>query len=65
MVLKSEVLLLQLMQRRVFWWEKNRFPEMTELAQLSGLDGILIDVAGPNGETEAWQDRFAGHAESM
>jgi hypothetical protein len=49
----------------VFWWEKNRFPEMIDLSQLFGLDGILIDVAGSNGETEAWQDRFAGHAESM
>jgi hypothetical protein len=53
------------MERQVFWWEKNRFPEMTDLSQLSGLDGILIDVAGSNGETEAWQDRFARHAESM
>ncbi len=53
------------MERQVFWWEKNRFPEMTDLLQLTGLDGILIDVAGSNGETEAWQDRFAGHAENM
>jgi hypothetical protein len=53
------------MERQVFWWEKNRFPEMTDLLQLTELDGILIDVAGSNGETEAWQDRFAGHAENM
>jgi radical SAM superfamily enzyme YgiQ (UPF0313 family) len=53
------------MERQVLWWEKNRFPEMTDLSQLSGLDGILIDVAGSSGETEAWQDRFAGHAENM
>ena len=53
------------MERQVFWWDKNRFPEMTDLSQLSGLDGILIDVAGSHGETEAWQDRFARHAESM
>ena len=38
---------------------------MNELLQLSELDGILIDVAGATGETEAWQDRFAGHAENM
>jgi hypothetical protein len=53
------------MERQVFWWEKNRFPEMTDLAKLSGLDGILIDAAGSDGATEAWQDRFASHAESM
>jgi len=53
------------MQRQVFWWEKNRFPEMADLLQLTGLDGILIDVAGSNAETEAWQDRFAGNAENM
>ena len=49
----------------MFWWEKNRFPEMADLLQLTELDGILIDVAGSNAETEAWQDRFAGHAENM
>ncbi len=53
------------MERQVLWWEKNRFPEMNELLQFSELDGILIDVAGSAGETEAWQDRFAGHAENM
>jgi hypothetical protein len=53
------------MERQVLWWEKNRFPEMSDLLELSELDGILIDVAGPSGETEAWQDRFAGHAENM
>ena len=53
------------MERQVLWWEKNRFPEMTDLLQLSELDGMLIDVAGSNGETEAWQDRFAEHAEDM
>jgi hypothetical protein len=53
------------MERQVFWWQKNRFPEMADLLQLSELDGILIDVAGSNGETEAWQDRFAKHAEKM
>jgi hypothetical protein len=53
------------MERQVFWWQKNQFPEMTDLLQLSELDGILIDVAGSNGETEAWQDRFAGHVENM
>jgi hypothetical protein len=53
------------MERQVFWWEKNRFPEMTDLLQLTGLDGILIDVAGSNAETEAWQNRYAEHAENM
>ena len=53
------------MERQVFWWEKNRCPEMGDLLQLTELDGILIDVAGSNAETEAWQDRFAGNAENM
>ncbi len=53
------------MERQVLWWQKNRFPEMTDLLQLTELDGILIDVAGSNAETEAWQDRFAGHAENI
>jgi len=53
------------MQRQVLWWEKNRFPEMADLSQLSDLDGILIDVAASNAETEAWQERFAGHVENM
>ena len=53
------------MERQVFWWKKKGFPGMTDLSQLSGLDGILIDVAGSNGETEAWQDRVAGNAENM
>jgi hypothetical protein len=53
------------MERQVLWWEKNRFPDVTDLSQLSGLDGILIDVDGSDGEIEAWQDRFAGHAENM
>jgi hypothetical protein len=53
------------MERQVFWWKRNRFPQMADLSQLSELDGILIDVAGADGETEAWQDRFAGHAEDL
>ncbi len=32
---------------------------------LSGLDGIVIDGVGSNGKTEAWPDRFAGHAEEI
>jgi len=53
------------MERQVFWWEKNRFPEMADLSKLSDLDGILIDVDESNGETETWQDRFAGRAEDI
>jgi hypothetical protein len=53
------------MERQVFWWKKNRFPEMEDLAELSALDGILIDVARSNAEIEMWQDRFAGNAEDI
>jgi len=53
------------MERQVFWWKNNRFPEMEDLAELSALDGILIDMARSVGEIEMWQDRFAGHAEDI
>jgi hypothetical protein len=38
---------------------------MEDLAELSALDGILIDMARSVGEIEMWQDRFAGHAEDI
>ncbi len=53
------------MERQVFWWQKKRFPELTDLSELSDLDGILVDVAVGDGEIEAWQDRMAGHAEDL
>ena len=53
------------MQRQIFWWHKNRFPEMADFAELSALDGILIDVARSDAEIKMWQDRFAGHAENI
>ena len=53
------------MERQVFWWDKKQLPEMPDLLQLSELDGILIDAGDSNDETEAWQDRFAGHAEDI
>ncbi len=53
------------MQRQVFWWEKNRLPQIKDLAELSGLDGIMIDTAGSDIELSKWQDRFAGRAEDI
>jgi hypothetical protein len=50
------------MQRQVFWWQKNRLPQMKDLAELSGLDGVLIDTAASDVELNKWQDRFAGRA---
>ena len=50
------------MQRQVFWWQKNRLPQMKDLAELSGLDGVLIDTAASDIELSKWQDRFAGRA---
>ena len=50
------------MQRQVFWWKKNRFPQMAELLNFSELDGILVDVAAGSSEVELWQDRFAAKA---
>jgi hypothetical protein len=46
----------------VFWWKKNRLPQIKDLAELSGLDGILIDTAGSDIELSKWQDRFSGRA---
>ncbi len=53
------------MERQVFWWKKPMFPQMADLLELSKLDGVLIDVAGMNGEVEAWQERFAKSAENI
>ena len=53
------------MERQVFWWKKNRFPEMTDISALSDMDGILIDVEGANEGVEDWQDRFAGLSEQI
>jgi hypothetical protein len=50
------------MERQVFWWKEQQFPEMNDLKALSELDGILIDGVRSDGEVERWQDRFAGHA---
>ena len=51
------------MERQIFWWKKNRFPKMEDFAELSALDGILIDVARSDAEIVMWQDRFAEHAD--
>ena len=53
------------MERQVFWWKKNRLPEMTDILALSDMDGILIDVDGANEGAEDWQDRFAGHSKNI
>ncbi len=53
------------MQRQVFWWKKNWLPQIKDLAELSGLDGVLIDTAGSEFELSKWQDRFAGRAEDI
>ncbi|MGD9043068.1 MAG: B12-binding domain-containing radical SAM protein [Desulfobacterales bacterium] len=50
------------MQRQVFWWKKQQFPELGDLKALSEFDGVLIDVSDSNHEVERWQDRFAGRA---
>ena len=50
------------MERQVFWWKGQRFPEMKDLKALSELDGILIDVSGSSRAVVRWQDRFAAHA---
>jgi hypothetical protein len=53
------------MQRQVFWWKKNRLPQIKDLEELSELDGVLIDTAGADIVISEWQDHFAGHAEDI
>jgi len=53
------------MQRQVFWWTKKRLPQIKDLAELSGLDGVMIDTSGSDIELGQWQDRFAGRAEDI
>jgi hypothetical protein len=53
------------MQRQVFWWKKNRLPQIKDLAELSGLDGVLIDTAASDIEITRWQDHMAGGAEDI
>ena len=53
------------MQRQIFWWKQDRFPTMEDFAELSALDGILIDVVCPEAEIEMWQDRIAGQAQDI
>ena len=50
------------MQRQVFWWKGQQFPELNDFKDLSELDGILIDVSESDQEVERWQDHIAGHA---
>ena len=53
------------MERQIFWWKKNRFPDTPDLAELSALDGVLIDGAHSDAKIKMWQDRFAKHAEDI
>jgi radical SAM superfamily enzyme YgiQ (UPF0313 family) len=53
------------MQRQVFWWKKNRLPQIKDLAELSGLDGVLVDTAASDIELSRWQDHMAGCAEDI
>ncbi len=50
------------MERQIFWWKKNRFPESPDFAELYALDGILIDGAHSDVEIKIWQDRYANRA---
>ena len=53
------------MQRQIYWWKKNRLPDLPDFADLSDLDGILIDGAHSDAEIEKWQDRFTKHAKNI
>ena len=46
------------MQRQVYWWEHPELPEVSDLQQLSGVDGILVDSACAVEDMLAWQDHF-------
>ena len=53
------------MERQVFWWRRDQFPELADLKRLSNLDGILIDVAQSGLAVQKWQDRLAGQVEDL
>ena len=53
------------MERQVFWWDRDQFPEIADLERLSNLDGILIDVAQSEPAVKKWQDRLAGQVEDF
>ncbi len=50
------------MQRQVNWWAHPELPEVSDLQQLSGLDGILVDSDCPAENLLAWQDQFKEYA---
>lgn len=55
---KRRVLFSGEMQRQVYWWEHPELPEKSDLRQLSGLDGILVDSGRPVEDMMTWQDHF-------
>jgi radical SAM superfamily enzyme YgiQ (UPF0313 family) len=50
------------MERQVFWWHRATLPELKDLGEFEGLDGILIDAPAAKQEIVAWQDGFGRQA---
>jgi hypothetical protein len=50
------------MKRQVFWWKRQSLPEPSDIENLSGFSGLLIDTRHPDNDIHAWQDRFARFA---
>jgi hypothetical protein len=46
------------MERQVFWWRKPALPELKDLAEFEGLDGILVDTPASAREIVEWQALF-------
>jgi hypothetical protein len=53
------------MERQVLRWQQSHLPQRQDLEDFINLDGVLIDVALPEDQLIAWQDRFAGLADDM
>jgi radical SAM superfamily enzyme YgiQ (UPF0313 family) len=53
------------MERQIYWWKGKALPELSDLNDLTGLDGVLIDAPAGKGQLTDWQDRFVKHAEDV
>lgn len=54
-----------IMKRQVYWWKKDRLPELSDMESLNYLDGILIDGTYSKSSVHSWQTEFASIADTI